>query len=581
MKKCRKLWILAILHFILASGFGSNEPEKTVPGKSHRSADYGLRVACTPELNTITTTWAAEFRKAHPEMAVLVTVIPSSPILEAGIQQDADLTFISNEGSGGNISGFPWSMQVASDVIVPVISRTNPWQGEICRRGISMDDLVRLAEHREKCTWGMLLGNGSQVAVHLYIPDDEPLQASVARFLQNGKSITGYKTVATSPKVVAVTGDDPYGIGFCYLRDALDPETRGFAGNVQLLPIDRNKNGGLDYFENIYGSSDAFLQGVLMGKYPKALCRNIFCIASQPTGSSLQVYFLRWVLLSGQPYVTLVGQSGSVRTERQRNKLELLASSQLRPDTSRGNSFYLSRLNDLSRFSIILVILVPLVLIAMGVEALVRARRNKAVSLRDTVVPVTASFNENTVLIPNGLYFDRAHTWVFMERHGSVRVGVDDFLSHVTGPLTRIIMKKPGENIRKGELLCTLVQQGKQLNICSPVTGTITANNDLLAHNASSLNDSPYSDGWVYLIEPADWCKEIRGLILGQAYRDWLKREVSRLKDFIAEFIKPPSPEVIPVVLQDGGELKEGILAELGPEVWDDFQTHFTDTSRA
>jgi hypothetical protein len=32
--------------------------------------------------------------------------------------------------------------------------------------------------------------------------------------------------------------------------------------------------------------------------------------------------------------------------------------------------------------------------------------------------------------------------------------------------------------------------------------------------------------------------------------------------------------------MQDGGELVDNPLAELGPNVWDDFQTKFIDTSK-
>jgi hypothetical protein len=34
------------------------------------------------------------------------------------------------------------------------------------------------------------------------------------------------------------------------------------------------------------------------------------------------------------------------------------------------------------------------------------------------------------------------------------------------------------------------------------------------------------------------------------------------------------------IVLQDGGELKDNVLSDLGPEVWEDFQTRFIDTSK-
>ncbi|MCX6223699.1 MAG: hypothetical protein NTV01_02940 [Bacteroidia bacterium] len=81
--------------------------------------------------------------------------------------------------------------------------------------------------------------------------------------------------------------------------------------------------------------------------------------------------------------------------------------------------------------------------------------------------------NESNLIVPKGLYFDKTHTWAFMEKDGTVKVGIDDFLQHVTGAITSIKMKKPGEKIKKGEHILTIVQNGKRLNICAPLSGII------------------------------------------------------------------------------------------------------------
>ena len=82
-------------------------------------------------------------------------------------------------------------------------------------------------------------------------------------------------------------------------------------------------------------------------------------------------------------------------------------------------------------------------------------------------------FGENSMKFPGGLFFDKSHTWIFMEKNGQVRIGIDDFLQHVTGPITRVKLKKPGDRIVKGEAFMSLIQRGKQLEIQSPVSGII------------------------------------------------------------------------------------------------------------
>jgi glycine cleavage system H lipoate-binding protein len=227
---------------------------------------------------------------------------------------------------------------------------------------------------------------------------------------------------------------------------------------------------------------------------------------------------------------------------------------------------------------IVCLILIAFVVIGFVFDLVSRPFRKK----KEVALPTAPalSFNEDSVEVPKGLYFDKSHTWAFMEKDGTVKIGIDDFLHHVTGPLSRIGMKPVGVKIKKGGPLLTIIQKGKHLTIYAPVSGTITAYNDSLITNSSALNSTPYSDGWVYTIEPTNWLREIQFLSMSEKYRMWLKEEFLRFKDFLATALKTDTPEFAHVAFQDGGALKDNILADLGPEVWEDFQIKFIDTAR-
>jgi hypothetical protein len=62
-------------------------------------------------------------------------------------------------------------------------------------------------------------------------------------------------------------------------------------------------------------------------------------------------------------------------------------------------------------------------------------------------------------------------------------------------------------------------------------------------------------------------------------YRQWLTDEFDRLKIFLSTVTRENST-CAQVIMQDGGELTENVLADLEPEVWEDFQTRFIDVSR-
>jgi glycine cleavage system H lipoate-binding protein len=161
-----------------------------------------------------------------------------------------------------------------------------------------------------------------------------------------------------------------------------------------------------------------------------------------------------------------------------------------------------------------------------------------------------------------------------------VKIGIDDFLQHVTGKITRIKMKNIGKKVKKGEQILSIIQNGKQLNLYSPVSGTIVEQNDALVANSASLNYSPYNEGWVYRIEPSNWSRESQLLFMADKQREFILKEFSRLKDFLMTAMRADKENYAQVILQDGGEIRDGVLSEMGPEIWDDFQTNFIDPSR-
>jgi glycine cleavage system H lipoate-binding protein len=229
---------------------------------------------------------------------------------------------------------------------------------------------------------------------------------------------------------------------------------------------------------------------------------------------------------------------------------------------------------------LIITLALGLIILSIAVTYAIRFRRLNRPSIAARSAASAGAMSESGLNIPKGVYFDKSHTWAFMETDGTVKVGVDDFLQHVTGKLTRIQMKKPGEKVIKGEAMVTFIQNGKQLIVSSPLSGVIKAENKLLFTDPSLLNQSPFNDGWVYQIEPTNWSRENQFLFMADKYTDWVKGEFRRLRDFLAMAIKPESPEFAYVTLQDGGEITDNVLSNMGPEVWEEFQTRFMDATK-
>jgi len=177
--------------------------------------------------------------------------------------------------------------------------------------------------------------------------------------------------------------------------------------------------------------------------------------------------------------------------------------------------------------------------------------------------------------IPQGFFYSKYHTWAYLQKSGIARVGMDDFLQHITGEIKFGYITPQGTFIKKGGLLAKIDQNGKQLQIFSPLSGIITKTNVMLLETPGILNEDPYGKGWICLIRPIEWIAETNSYYLADEAVSWTKRELDRFKDFLAGSMAKHSPEPSMVFLQDGGELRDQPLSELSEEIWNDFQKSF------
>lgn len=533
--------------------------------KDKTSPNGTLNIKCTPDLYNLTSVWASEYNKLHPESGIRVE---RSTFENPESTNDESLGFISGISIASLNNEANWKIVVGRDVIAPIMNSQNPFLNEIAHQGISQENFARIFNNPEVQNWGTILKNDQNAPINIFIVNDETTKDRVAKFLQESRiPVTGIN-FGTKEEVISAIRNDPYAIGFCKTIDVLDADNKSLVEGIQFLPIDKNGNGSLDYMENIYGDISQFFNGVWIGKYPKALYNNIYAVSKvQPTREN-ELSFLSWVVSSGQQYMNNNGYCDLVKTESQ-SLLDKINVPVI--NTTSSGSVY-------PQIGLALLILAVIISIGISINLITRRSARRKINYANATPAGSGSFDENSLEIPKGLYFDKTHTWAFMEKNGNVSIGLDDFIQHITGPITRIEMKEPGEKIKKGELLFSIIQSGKQLNMYSPVSGTIKHQNEALRSESSFLNRSPYTEGWVYLIEPDNWINEIRVMDVADKYKRWLSSEFLRLKDFLAARLRSDSVEFSHIVLQDGGVLKDGVLSDFGPEIWDDFQTHFMDT---
>ena len=549
----------AILLLFLTGSVSSQE----VANKNTTIRQTEASVMCSPDLYELTSRWASEYNTLNPEKRIKVV---NTPFNSTNFSTSENLSFISNKSRTAFGNEKSWKMVVGRDVVVPIMNTANPYLKEILHKGVTEQQFAMLFTNADKQNWGALLANGQNSSIHIYMLNDEAIKAAVAKFIQADQlPVTGV-VLGTKEEVVAALQNDPLAIGFCNIADIIVPGDQNLVENLRLLPIDKNANGTIDYMEDIYKDANSFLRGVWIGKYPKTLYSNIYAVSTVAPANETELAFLSWVLADGQQYMSSEGFCALAGSESQ-SQIENLNTSLL----------VLAPVKETSKTSTILLILAVLLVAGLVTGSVIRKYR-KPLHVAPELDAQAQGFDENAVVVPQGLYYNNAHTWAFMEKDGNISIGIDDFLQHMTGPITKVEMKDPGEKIKKGDLLFSIIQSGKQLNLYSPLSGTIKKQNDTLIADSSQINSSPYTQGWVYMIEPANWFGEIQFMVRAEKHKKWIANEFSRVKDFLAATLNPRSLEYAHVVFQDGGLLKDGVLTDFGPEVWEDFQTNFLDT---
>jgi glycine cleavage system H protein len=205
---------------------------------------------------------------------------------------------------------------------------------------------------------------------------------------------------------------------------------------------------------------------------------------------------------------------------------------------------------------------------------------NKQVKVTRQIQKTLGILSASILRIPQGLFFSRNHTWMYMEKSGAAAVGLDDLLLHITGEVKFSNLKNPGEMISKGDLLTEIDHDGKQLQVLSPVTGKILDTNFMLAERPGLMNEDPYGKGWIYKVKPTNWIAEAKSCYFAEEATNWSEKELVRFKDFLAATMKNYSPDASMVILQDGGELCDHSLSALPNEIWKDFQKEFLNLYR-
>ncbi len=119
--------------------------------------------------------------------------------------------------------------------------------------------------------------------------------------------------------------------------------------------------------------------------------------------------------------------------------------------------------------------------------------------------------------IPDDCGYLETHEWARPE-DGTVRVGISDFAQDELGDVVFVELPGEDEEFDREDNFGVVESIKAVSDIYAPVAGTVVEVNAELRDEPELINEAPYDDGWMIVLDPDD-DDPLSGLLSPQEYR--------------------------------------------------------------
>jgi glycine cleavage system H protein len=127
--------------------------------------------------------------------------------------------------------------------------------------------------------------------------------------------------------------------------------------------------------------------------------------------------------------------------------------------------------------------------------------------------------------IPGDLKFLKSHEWARVEDNGQVTVGISDHAQGLLGDLVYVELPSVGDTVTAGNAVAVVESVKAASDVYSPVSGTVAERNPLVDDRPELVNEQPYGDGWLIVVEGAA-DDALDQLMDAAAYRTFVEQSV-------------------------------------------------------
>ncbi|HDJ51038.1 MAG TPA: glycine cleavage system protein GcvH [Thermoprotei archaeon] len=120
--------------------------------------------------------------------------------------------------------------------------------------------------------------------------------------------------------------------------------------------------------------------------------------------------------------------------------------------------------------------------------------------------------------------YTKTHEWALKESENRVRVGITDYAVKKLGDIIYVELPEVGTEVTAGSDVATIDSVKASESIYAPVSGKIIETNEDVVNDTTKIMESPYDDGWLFVIELSN-PEELNSLLSPEDYRKLIEEE--------------------------------------------------------
>ena len=106
--------------------------------------------------------------------------------------------------------------------------------------------------------------------------------------------------------------------------------------------------------------------------------------------------------------------------------------------------------------------------------------------------------------VPEDLRYTSDHEWARLEEEGRIRIGVTDYAQDALGDVVFVQLPEVGTSYDANATFSEVESTKSVSDVYAPLAGTVVEVNVDLADAPQRLNEDPYGEGWICVIQPVD-----------------------------------------------------------------------------